>query len=197
MVRAIGRSCFLWLPMIALLTVSAAAEAACRDGVEASLPNKVTFDNGSIVEVLERDANGLRYRATDGKSGRATESRVQAGTFVLETLLDGKAITFDWSTPLPSLTDLVVGASFDADATVTAPDRPSRSLRVIVKVQGEDVVLLDGCRYPVLIIEVRNFDSDQQFSTVTKYLHVASQIPLRTIVREGDKVVENRVIGLN
>lgn len=194
--RIPGGVCFLGLTMVSLLAMPGAVEALCMDGVEAPLPTKVTFDRGDIVEVLQRDAYGMRYTSSDSDTGRVIQTRVEAGVFVTGTVSDGKWIVFDWSTPLPSMQDLVVGASFDATAAVTYLDRDPSEFRVVAEVLREDVVRLDDCSYPVLVIDVQNFDTGKHISTVTKYLHVASQISLGTVIQSGDNLAMNIAVQM-
>jgi len=185
------------LALSATMALATAAAALCHDGVEAPLPSTVTFDAGAVVEILSLDAEGLRYRVTDPKRPAPSEVVIRAGIFMQQVTAEGQITRFDWTSALPTLDALAVGASFEATAQWSSPGQPNAEFGTKAQVTGEEVVTLDGCDYPVLVIEVQNFWNGRAASKVTKYLHLPSQIPLKNIVRQGDKVTENTVVALD
>lgn len=169
---------------VALVLGTAPALAACPD-----LPLKATYDSGMTIEVSERGADVLSYRQTIIESGKVTDMVVQDGLFTLSATRDGVGAEFDWKTELPAAADLVPGAAFAAEAILTTPGLlPPRPFRAEVRVIGEEVIEASGCSYPVMKIEVENFEGGQPLGLNTKWLHVPSLISLRSVIEEhGDQ----------
>lgn len=179
-----------------LLSPPSHSRTACLDGATAPLPMRATFDGGAAVEVLERSAAGLRYRTVDPRWNEPLEVLSQAGIFNMEFKRGEEIVVFDWTTTLPVMADLVVGASFEASAQKTGPGDAVAEFVTKALVTGEEVITLDGCSYPVLVIEVENLENGLNVGRVTKFLHVTSQIVLRNTIKVGDKITVNNVVAL-
>lgn len=175
---------FIFSRVLVIAFWAGPAMAACPD-----LPLKASYNSGMTIEVSERGADVLSYRQTIIESGKVTDMVVQDGIFTLSATRDGVGAEFDWKTELPGVADLVPGASFTAEAILTTPGLlPPRPFKAEVRVIGEEVIEVAGCTYPVLKIEVENFEGGQPLGLNTKWLHVPSLISLRSLIEEhGDQ----------
>jgi len=176
----------------AIACIAGPALAACPD-----LPVRATYDSGMTVEVVERGPDVLTYRQTITESGKVTEMVVQAGLFTLSATRDGAGAEFDWKTELPGTADLVPGASFTAEAVLTTPGLlPPRPFRTEVRVIGEEKDDFAGCTYPVMKIEVENFEGGQSIGLNTKWLHLPSLVVMRSVIEEHGESRAQEVTAL-
>lgn len=178
---------------LAFVLGAAPALAACPD-----LPDRAEYDSGMTMEVVERGADVLTYRQTITESGKETDMVVQAGLFTLSAMRDGVGASFDWKTELPGVADLVPGATFTAEATLTTPGLlPPRPFRTEVRVIGEETIEVAGCSYPVMKIEVENFEGGQPLGLNTKWLHLPSLVVMRSTIAEHGSARTQEVTALD
>ena len=174
------------------LSLPGAAFAACPEVIQ-----KATYSSGAVIEVQERTPDRLVYRQTVVETGKQVEMTVQAGIFTLTALRDGEGAVFDWKTALPGLADLVPGASFHAEATLTTPGfLPPRPFTADVEVLGVEDVTVAGCTYPALKLLVKNNEAGKPLGENTKWLHLPSLISLKSEIAEQGGVKGQEVIAL-
>ena len=179
-----------------VLSGASAVIAICGGEIEAALPQRVTFNGGEVVDILARDSLGLRYRISRPGQTESTEVLIQAGIFILEVRKNEETISFEWTSELPRIEDLEVGAEFVATARRKTANGDESDFETRAQVTGVSTVELSGCDYPVLVIEIQNTHNGKDAGKVTKFLHIFSQIPLKNLVIEGSKTTENLVVEI-
>lgn len=191
----------LGVALVALLAFASDARAKCFSS-GAELPMTATFADGSVATVLDRANETLSYRMS-GPSGGTTEMRAKAGLFPLSSLANGVSTSFEWQKPLPGMSDLRVGFSFESATTLKSGAGEPRTMTSKVTVLDAETISLDGCDYPVLKVLQENRVGQTTPSLVTRYLHVPSMLTMRTIigapVRPGaaPKTIEHRITSLD
>src|SRR5258708_3951431 len=80
------------------------------------LPTKATFDDGSIVTVLDRSGGKLRYDVAS--PGKAKSSMLTYGLFTLTAELPAGTSEFTWNQDLTQFMPLKVGQRIVADASI-------------------------------------------------------------------------------
>ncbi|WP_146161971.1 hypothetical protein [Pseudogemmobacter blasticus] len=189
MIRSIVFALCLTLPLPSL--------AECLADVQ--LPLDLTFNGNVHSEILANEGDIIRYRQYDFERKKFMEMTVQAGIFVL--LADkypGDAATFHWSTFLPGRKDIVPGAKFHAEASVTRPEVAQPNSYVLdVNVLGAEDLNILGCHFPVMKIMVTNREGKKPALVVTKWLHMPTLITLRGEFIEGGVLHVNEVTAIN
>lgn len=172
------------LSVLALAFAAAPAFAACPE-----MPAKLSYNSGAVVEVLSRDADRIVYRQTLAENGRVVEMTVQAGIYTITALRDGEGAVFDWKTALPTVAELVPGASFRSEAILTTPGfMPPRPFTAEVEVIGPEEVTVAGCTYPALKVVVRNNEGGKALGDNTKWIHLPTLLTLKSEIAEGTDV---------
>src|SRR4051812_38151457 len=82
----------------------------------ARLPTEATFDDGSIVTVLERSGRKLRYEVAP--PGKAKSTMLTYGLFPLKSELPTVTFEFTWNQDLTQFMSLKVGQRIVADASI-------------------------------------------------------------------------------
>ena len=141
-------------------------------------PSLVHYPGGRVVENLSHTAQDLTYRSTlpDGEKAVTT---VRNGLFNMATSSHGTTISFAWIAPLPALTDLAPGfhQSFQADMTV---EYATRSFyKVDVNVLRAEVVMVQDCDYPVLVVRRIDTLDGKLRGDMTMWLSTGLRFPLR------------------
>ncbi len=178
------------------LTFGAALPALAECPAPGAL-TQLTFNSGATIDILSREGDVLTYRQTVAETGRVVEMTVQSGLYTLTALRDGEGAVFDWKTALPGVADLVPGAVFEAEATLTTPGfLPPRPFTAKVTVVGPEEVTVAGCTYPALKVVVENAEAGKPLGVNTKWLNLDSLISLKSEIAEGDQVKTQEVVAL-
>ncbi len=180
----------------ALVCMAAPALAICRDGIEAPFATKITFDGGTVVEVLERTDDTVRTRTVLSGTSNPTELTMHAGIFMMISQRGQSSVRFEWVDDLPSTDDLSVGATYAENAKVFVNSDYQSALTTTVRVLGAENVVVGGCAYPVLVIHIANVENGQAVVELTRYLHVPSLTTLKSVLRQGTIVRKNVAVTL-
>jgi hypothetical protein len=186
---------FAFAPILLAASLSTPAMAACLP--EGTLPGKLTFDSGAMVEVLGREGETLRYRQTIAENGRVVEMTVHAGIFTVSALRDGEGAVFDWKEALPTLAELVPGAAFTREAILTTPGfLPPRPFTTEVEIIGMEEITVAGCAMQALKMVVKNNEAGKDLGEITKWVDLATLLTLKSEVREGDAMRAQEVVAM-
>ena len=162
---------------------------------DGTLPSKVTFDSGAVVEVLAREGEVIRYRQTIVETGKQVEMTVHAGIFTVSALRDGEGAVFDWKEALPGLAELTPGAKFHEEAILTTPGfLPPRPFITDLEIIGMEEITVAGCPMQALKMVVTNREAGKDLGEITKWVDPATLITLRSEVREGDRMRAQEVV---
>jgi hypothetical protein len=169
-----------------------AALADCPDVIQ-----KATYNSGALIEVQGREPDRIVYHHTVVETGKTVEMTVQAGLFTITALRDGEGAVFEWKTTLPGVADLVPGATFHAEATLTTPGfLPPRPFTADVEVLGTEEVTVAGCAYPALKVLVKNNEAGRPLGDNTKWIHLPSLITLKSEIAEKGEVKGQEIVAL-
>lgn len=175
------------------LCLSSPAMADCLP--EGSLPLRLTYDSGAVIEVLGREGEAVRYRQIVVETGKQVEMTVHAGIFTVSALRDGEGAVFDWTTGLPVLAELVPGAMFHEEAMLTTPGfLPPRPFTTDLEIVGLEEIEVAGCKVEALKMVVRNREAGKDLGEITKWVHLPSLLTLRSEVREGGSMRAQEVV---
>ena len=167
------------------------------------LPTKATFDNGTIVTVLERRDGKIRYetRSPDGKTLTVVS---YGGLFALTTDVAGVTYDVTWTQDLAQFFPLKIGEHILADASVKNSRNNGLSARVNeTTVTGENTFRIGECEYPVLNIDTHSrVPGGSMQSVTTRFYHPPSMLVLwevttgPTTVNGPVRTIERRVVRL-
>ena len=178
--------------------IAQAQPADCLTTINAKLPLKVTFDDGSTIVALERTKDNLRSEAKLS-DGRKTDGSTYQGLFPLTRQVPSGTLRFNWTPDLAQFFPLKVGTHIVADASVLLPgNNRARTYATEMSVLAEETLRIGGCDYPVFKIEVSS-RLDQGFVSdkAIHYHHAASMLTLRTLTpTTPPEVVERRAIRI-
>ena len=181
--------CRFWVIPIYFFTLLTYAQASdepvgCPGIGGAKLPTKVTFDDGSVMTVVDRNDGKVheQRRTSDGKKSDVVTYR---GLFLLSFNLPTSRINYNWKQDLPSFFPLKVDQSILADADPRpdpAPNYPTYAVMysVDMSVIGTDSIRIGACDYPVLKIYLRR--AGQSMRPATLYYDPASMLTLRSVI---------------
>ena len=167
-----------WIALCLLMVTPAPAE--CPEVITG-----VEWDGAYTERLLGREGEVTELEATQVLSNMETVPIVQrshAGVIPLWSSGTDGPMEFVWITPLPSVSDLLPGASFTlAGRFIGMPEEQPVSLDVTVL--GYETISVAGCSYEVLKVEeVMSHASGADFPTIT-FLHVPSLMVLRMDIR--------------
>ena len=158
-------------------TLVAGQEAKCAAG--GKIADVMHFSDGSVVRVIERKGNVLRYEAKRPQ-GPTLLMEVRDGFYTLSADADGKVTSFDWLDATPRIGQLNPGSSFSANALMKGPDGTVKKLAMDVAVGATEVMGIEGCNYPTIKVTVRQAFDGVPATIIVRNYHVASMTTLRT-----------------
>lgn len=169
----------------------------------AKLPAKVTFDNGSVVTVIDRNGGKVTEDSLTA-NGHKTNIVTLYGLFTLTFDSPNMKIENTWNQDLAKFVPLKVGERISADAAVKNPAYSAVApVFVDMSVMGVESISVGECDYPVFKIDVRSqIGGGAQVAVVTHYYHEASMLMLRTVTTipatavAPAKIVERRAVKL-
>ena len=166
------------------------------------LPTQATFDDGSIVTVLERSSGKLRYEVVS--PGKVKASMLTYGLFTLTSESPTVTFEFTWNQDLTQFMPLKVGQRIVADASLKSSlNKDVRSYATQMTVTEVESVRIGECEYPVFKIDVVSQQSDASApSAIIRYYHEPSMLTLRTVLtipataNAPSRIVDRRVVEL-
>jgi len=183
------------LVTLAGLIVGSLAQAQTSDtsaicpGINgAQLPTRVTFDDGSVVTVVDR-SDGKMHQEFVTANGRKLDVVDYQGLFVLTSdVPTGKEpdqtakLEQTWNQDLTQFFPLKVGEHILADAT----NRNSKTSDVLnfvfeMTVWSIETIHIGTCDYPVLKIDIRSQFRGGPVGALTRYYHQASMLTLKSV----------------
>jgi hypothetical protein len=204
--------------MLAGLMVGSLAQAQTSDtsvacpGINgARLPTRVTYDDGSVLTVVDR-SDGKVHHEVMIPNGRKFDVVEYQGLFMLTSdAPTGKerdqtgTLEQSWNQDLTQFFPLKVGEHILADAaTKTSANDAVTNLIIEMTVWSVETVHIGECDYPVFKIDVRNqFRGGGPLGFSTRYYHQASMLTLRSVTRTIQatpytpaKIVERRAVKI-
>src|SRR5436305_3470157 len=165
------------------------------------LPTQATFDDGSIVTVLERSGGKLRYEVA--APGKPKSSILTYGLFTLKSELPTVTFEFTWNQDLTQFMSLKVGQRIVADASIkNSSNKPAASYATQMTVRGVESIRIGECEYPVFKIDVVSQQGDSSIQDIVRYYHEPSMLTLRSVVTfpatagAPPRIVDRRVVEL-
>jgi hypothetical protein len=148
----------------------------------ARLPTQATFDDGSIVTVLDRSGGKMRYEWAS--PGQAKSSMLTYGPFTLTSELPTVTFEFTWNQDLTQFMPLQVGQRIVADASIkNSLNKGVLGYATQMTVTGVESVRIGECEYPVLKIDAESQQSDGGMqAVVVRYYHQPSMLTLRSVL---------------
>ena len=162
------------LVALALVALPAQAEE-CFVGV----PNRVSYDDGHVVTIIQRHGDDLTY-TTPYEGFQDQVHKTHLMLFPKQARFGARASENRWTSRLPKLDDLVPGYHFDIKGTMKSGDAAAIPYRSEGEVVGADEVKLGGCGYAVLVITVNTYLNDALAITATEYLSPDMMVLLRS-----------------
>jgi hypothetical protein len=183
--------------------------AVCPGMNGAKLPTKVTYDDGSVLTVVDR-SGGKMYQVVTTADGRKLYAVTYNGLFVLTSDVptakreQTAKLEQTWNQDLSQFFPLKVGERILADATTkTSVTDAVMNFISEMTVGNVETVHVGECDYPVLKIDVRTQFRGGPVGTATHYYHQASMLPLRSVITTipttpdaPPKTVERRAVKL-
>ena len=117
---------------VLISSLPALAQQGCKKPNPDEAFKTARFSDGSVVQVLERNNNIMRYRATPPNSA-STEITVFAGTMTLHAQRPDGQSDFEWKQDIAALYPLEVGKHFHADGEVKGSLRSPQTLSMDIK----------------------------------------------------------------
>jgi hypothetical protein len=187
------------------------ASAICPGINGAKLPTKVTYDDGSVLIVVDR-SDGKVHQQVMMANGRKFDVVDYQGLFVLTSdVPTGKEpdqtakLEQTWNQDLTQFFPLKAGERILADASTrtSVNDDVMKSITEMT-VWSVETVHIGECDYPVFKIDVRNqFSGGGPQVASTRYYHQASMLTLRRVSttipatpNAASKVVERRAVKI-
>jgi hypothetical protein len=167
------------------------------------LPTQATFDDGSIVTVLDRSGGKLRYESASPDKTKMS-ILTYYGLFTLTAELPAGTSEFTWNQDLTQFVPLKVGQRIVADASIKySPSKPVSGYTTQMTVTGVESVRVGECDYPVFKIDVESQQSDGGMqAVVVRYYHQPSMLTLRSVLTfpaaagAPPRIVERRAVEL-
>jgi hypothetical protein len=158
-------------------------------------PAEVDFEGGRTVVILAQTARDVTYRSIlpDGSASVAT---MREGLFLTTTTHAGATLRYDWIDPLPRLADLTPGDSGHLRADMVVEHAARSFFATDYKVLRAETLTVQGCSYPVLVVEKTDTLDGQTQATTTLWLSPALKFPLRTEATAGGKRFAYRATAL-
>lgn len=175
--------------VLSLLLLAGAAEAETCFGATGPAPRKVTFQNESVVTILSRKGDVVRYASGTGAAGRV-DTAAHLTLYPLKTVAQGTTTAYVWSSALPSLADLRPGVRLRHAAVMRVSGKPDQRMVIDLQVTGRDVLVLGACRYPVLRIKTLTSVDGMVVATVYRDLDPVTLLVLQTAVEMPDGAVQ-------
>jgi hypothetical protein len=204
------RQLFAIIAAIAAFMAGSAAHAqtsgtstACLGMNGERLPTQATFDDGSIVTVLDRGGGKVRLDVAFLDKAK-TSTLTYYGLFTLITELPTVTAEFTWNQDLTQFVPLKVGQRIVADASIkNSLNKPVPGYATQMTVTGVESVRIGECEYPVFKIDVASQLSDGSLQAVgIRYYHQPSMLTLRTVLTfpaaagAPARIVERRAVEL-
>jgi hypothetical protein len=176
-------------PLAAFMAGSAAhaqtsdKSTACLGMNGERLPTQATFDDGSIVTVLDRSGGKLRYDVASPDKAKIS-MLTYYGLFTLTAEFPTATSEFTWNQDLTQFLPLKVGQRIVADASIKyASNKPVSGYATQMTVTGVESVRIGECEYPVFKIEVASQQGDAGVQgLIIRYYHQPSMLTLRTVL---------------
>ena len=179
--------------------------AACLGLNGERQPAKVTFDDGSVVNVIDRSGDKISLESLT-PSGTKSNLVSQYGLFTLTFDSPNLKLENIWNQDLARFIPLKVGDRISADAAAKNPAANSALSAAVfldLSVMGVENIRVGECDYPVFKIDFRSqIGGGPQVATVTHYYHEASMLMLRTVTTipatavAPTKIVDRRAMKL-
>lgn len=178
--------------------------AVCPGINGAKLPTQVTYDDGSVLTVVDRSDGKMRQELVT-PDGRKSNVLTRYGLFVLTSDSQLGKLEHSWNQDLTQFFPLKEGERILADATTrTSVNDAVLNFIYEMTVWRVETVRIGQCNYPVFKIDVRSqFRGGGQHTTAIYYYHQASMLTLRSVIttipltpNESAKTVERRAVKL-
>ena len=164
--------------MVVALVVPYSASAACFTRETGLRPTSISFgDAGQISDILV-DGDVLTYSSV--LPGNELVVTIEAqGLFTLGSeRSDGMRRRLNWTETLPEVGDLKVGANFERFALIVGEGVVP--FRMAIEVVEAAEIEVDGCRYDVLEVAVRQGPADQPQMTGRRWFDPWTMLTYRT-----------------
>ena len=187
----------LTVGMLALLLTGQMLHAECFTPENGKRPTKVTFSDGTWSEVIKSDGEELTV-VTHRPGKPAATATLLSGLFYLSLAIEGGGTyTYTWTEPLPTLADLVPGATFERSATIGGAGQGT--IQIGIQVTGKSTYTFGDCVYPVLVIEFRSGPADAPTSVTKRLMDPWTMLGLSTdttiIAPDGTHTVQHWTIA--
>lgn len=156
---------------------ASAQTTSCVDG--GKIATEATFNDGSVVRVLERTNDTLRYEAQPpGKP--ATTMVVKKIFLTLSATTDKGANTFEWLSEPTMSGPLVEGQTHTASANLKTTVGTEAKITAEMTVGPLETVEVEGCAYPTRQLTV-TLAMDGQKSKLVRNYHEKSMLTLKSV----------------
>jgi hypothetical protein len=165
--------------LAAVVASNAAGAADCVDG--GRIANEAVFSDGSVVHVLERTSDTLRYES--GKPGNPpTTLEVRNVMFTQSVTGPNGVARFTWTNEPKDLGPLRPGMQLSASGVIKNDKGQEAPIVTSTTVGEVETVAVDGCPFPTVKLTVDNTVNGRK-SRVIRYYHEKSMLTLKTIAQ--------------
>lgn len=161
--------------LVAVAMMAQPVAAECFAGQ----PRQVTYSNGQVMSVLDRDGDVVTHQwRTGGSEGDVRTSHLMV--FDLERTHEGKTLRDKWKGRLPASADLVPGYRFDIEGKTTFASGGSSPVRMQGEVMPPATVTLGNCVYETTVIYTSYFVGETWMMSTTTYLRMDMMVALQS-----------------
>ncbi|MBK8439988.1 MAG: hypothetical protein IPL38_11025 [Rhodobacter sp.] len=162
-----------WLCAAALMLAPGLAAAQCADPIR-----HIVLDGGAEVTVTAQ--HGQRLSLSHRAMGMSYAQDTWAGIFPLTLLRDDGLLEYRWAS-LPESSAFGPGYTARVEGVMVSPDGQELSVATEIVVMEPAEVVIGGCRYPVLRIQVREWAGRKLVAKSVQDLNPASLMVLDVI----------------